>query len=375
MKKKVVFLITAIIMFALLLSGCGNKAPERRAHWKQMTTWQELVYDVSVVDETNSIAPQNSGYTEEAYRQGIYDALKLKDEIRPQEISGTYTTRIRKTPLGASTNDFESILDIFITYSIDGIIYDLNQEFKGQEETNEEAVAAFIEKLEEYNETNEGFAVITDSTITVHTVVTSTCTFSPENLSPVITASEEDYTSTRTVQGVYVGKRAQEINDYSISCNYITEKNKTYCQYTYENNLDSLKNETGRFQYTNSKSAPVYDSNLFFLAPRLYEHTAVTSGVPYSVIEPLQKKGVESFTLGGYSDNTLKIRSLDIYKAAIYITVKGGTQFSMVVDTQAIQSPAQPIRTYTPLMIQQDWLLFTLQEEYIPAEAQVAPEE
>ncbi len=352
MKKKLVFLVTALVMLlSVSFAACTNATPTRIYRW-DAEEGQTLVYDISKINEYNSIAPSkvsSSDYDRAEYRLGIYNTLKIKDESEPFNITGVYTVNIKQDEENSLINIYTEKLEAYITYKTSDLKEDFLQKLD----------ASFSDRI----------IAKTETTITVKTTVTSKTAFYPSTLKPV--------SSQRSVKSVYVGKSAQEVNDYTINCNYVTEKSSYYCEYTFTDNIDASNNQENRFKFTNTDAMPSYDNNLFFLAPRLYESSQVVSGVSYNIIEPLLAKSTVSFSLGGYSNNTIEVGDLVAYKASIYMTTQMGTQFSMAVDTQQKRTIdlSASRNTYIPLLIQQDWLLFTLQKEYIPAEALVEPTE
>lgn len=316
-------IIIALLLVATLIVGCTPTVPTQEIRWDG-DEGEEMTYDIRLV---NTLSEDTSTGGKQFTDVTVVDEENF-DQLKPLSVSGKYVTKISKS---------EKADYYMFTTSLT-----LNEQYYTKDLTD-----ALISQL-------KGRGMITEETsnaVTITTTVTSEVEFYYYSLKPT--------RSTKTVKGVYVGKLAQTLNDYSVSCVYTDETKKSYCQIDFTDNVNSSNNYSEKVTLAQTT---YYDNEMLFLIVRSYDMTAISSSVTsLYVMDPLLSRNVIAISIQAIKVTTTFYDGVtaDNYKVAI----SNGTGASLISHNYApetITVNGAKRNTYRTLKMQQGYLVYTL---------------
>ena len=254
MKRKIALIVIMILALSLLLAACTQPAVTAiRIRWDKEETH---VFNITLADfanEQSSSDPFNYYYADGSattktdsnkdlvYSKDIAFSNEFRnwDEVKPLAVGGTYTLKIIPATDASSSCVVETKQVIYAKYNlktdtVSGVDFGKYSELRNAETAAEKTA----EEYRAFGLTKGAGETILKST------VTTTVTF--ENV-----ISQKPLSSSVTVNGFYVGTENQNITKYSVSTEYVYEKNKKpVAKITMDGNTTEYtfpKNSEGKF--------------------------------------------------------------------------------------------------------------------------------
>lgn len=195
MKKLIITLLLVLTLAStVLLSACTSTTEATPS-----IRWEEESYTYIVTMQPTTIPDAVEFDDNEFYSVTELVSYGDLDQITPDDVTGTYTTTLTLDST-SSYWTYTTVLDVYETYDISSTYYYASY------------VNNFLDNL-----TDSEYAVlvseVTTDSVVLHSATTTSVTFA--NSSTQTPAS-----STREVEGYYIGEANQETTSVDISCTY-----------------------------------------------------------------------------------------------------------------------------------------------------------
>ncbi|MEG1528110.1 MAG: hypothetical protein RR248_01155 [Clostridia bacterium] len=329
--KKISF-ISILLVLALLVTGCSKPTITQTQRWNVDIEPETHTYDIRVIDSLNTLV---AGKVVSADRPTLHENT---DQVKPLSAVGKYVTKIENISVEDKKQKYSTDLSLVETYSVNG----LSQAFINQ------VIEAGIATL-----SKDGLE------LSITTTIASYTEYNSGNWQPI--------SSSRSVQGVYVGKARQVYNHYNIFCNYDYTGKKYICKSTFSNYLDTPTKVEKEITFTGK----VYDNNMLFLIMRTFSPAQLNAGTPLPILEPLQNDKVMSLQLksaetdrvtltGSVGEGDNKVEGISNEFALFALATQGMSMGMWCEKNQTKIFMLNPVNTYVPVKIQYGYLVLTL---------------
>ena len=245
MKRKISLVILILSVLALTLSACGStSATSVLARWEE----EKHVFNITLADfQENSdsfkVYPATAADGSDSYKDIAFNGeFSNRDEIKPLAVNGTYTIEIKPSADKTSYCDVETVQEMCVNYRLktgdqEGV--DLTKYSELQ------SAVATADQLKQFGMTSD------ESTITLYSYTKTSVRFENTTQNPL--------NSSTTVKGFYVGKKNQNLTQYTVSTDYdYTSSKRPVAKIT-------LNGETSEFKFAKNSAGSFIDSNQILL--------------------------------------------------------------------------------------------------------------
>ena len=244
MKKNFALLILMILAVSLMLTACGSTAStDIRTRWEK--DGEKHVFNITLADfkgTDNTFNVYNSDGEPDVYKGNYYKDIAFSnefinwDEIRPVAVNGTYTFEIKPSTDRTSYCEVITTQEMYVQYnlksgSVDGVDLEKYPELKQAEVSSEEAQLENVE-----------------STIILKSTTDTYVKFENDN-------KQKPLESSTTVNGFYVGKKAQALTNYTVKTEYNYDEKRPVAKITKD------KSEPVEYKFGKNSAGTFIDSN------------------------------------------------------------------------------------------------------------------
>ena len=269
MKRKIALLILILSVLALTLSACGStSATSVLARWDE----EKHVFNITLADfkensDSFNVYPASAADGSDCYKDIAFNGeFNNRDEIKPLAVNGTYTIEIKPAAGNTSYCDVETVQEMCVKYSLktgdkEGV--DLTKYSELQ------SAVATADQLKQFDMTNSD-----ESTITLYSYTKTSVRFENTTQNPI--------KSSTTVKGFYVGKKNQNLTQYTVSTEYDYSNGKRPVAKI------TLNGETSEYKFAKNSAGNFIDSNqiLLYLRSLNKSSTSFQDSPSISVFNP-----------------------------------------------------------------------------------------